>query len=118
MDTFGARAGLASLVVAAVLLFCPDALAETAKDFSAATNDGTLITTEAGGGYDAKLNSDSRDIGREASSSGVGPGGGSGSPAGRRDDGIGCSCDVQGPGGGGAATLLLLSLLMLARRRL
>ena len=116
MHFFGTRAGLACMILAATLLVCPDADAESTRDFSAATNDGTLIVPEAGGGYDAKLKSDSQDLGREASASGIGPAGGGGNSAGKRDDDFGCSCDLQGHGGGGA-TVVLACLLLLARRR-
>ena len=100
--------------LAALLAGGPAAAESKVVDFSAATGDGSIITKDGIGGYDASMMVDSVDIGKEASTSGTGGGGGSGA-AGRRDDGSGCSCSVERGAGDLALPVGLVALFLLYR---
>lgn len=118
MDSVKAMRGrgggtIPGIVLALVLVSAPVA-AETTKDFTATTNDGSIITNDATGGYDFS-GFDSGDAGKDASTSGT-SGTGGGGPAGRRDDSTGCSCSVEQSPGAGLVALVLL-LLALRRRK-
>ena len=101
-------------IVAALLLFSSPGEAEMSKDFTAATNDGSLITNDATGDFDFS-GIDSVDAGQDASASGT-SGTGGGGTAGRRDDSS-CSCSVEQAPGPGMVTLVLLLLSFRRRTR-
>lgn len=109
--------GAIPCVVLALLLISAAGAAESTKDFSAATGDGSIITKDGQGGYDlSKV--DTVEAGREASSSGTpGAGGGTGGAADRRDDTGSCNCSVDQSPGPGLAALVLLLLLAARRKR-